>query len=190
MGTSDAARGRRTAFGGTAVGLAAIASVVVWRSALVHALAGVAVGMTLSIAAARVAAARERALGPRVAIAVASFAGLTLVVLDLGRPEPFFFGIVGALLGARVARDHERRIPGSSEGALLRRALRGILLALPFAIAAIVAATRDTIGESSEGQFYRVLGVILPSSLIAGWFASGSIAPAYALFRSRIRTDP
>lgn len=151
----------------------------------------VPVGMALSLGIMRLLAAPPgRRRVPSAVIVVASLAGLALIILNPGRPEPLVLGAVGALFGARVARDYDRRIPGSSREELLRRALRGVALAFPFAIAALFAGTRSTLGESGEDQFYRMFGIIIPSSLVAGWFASGGMAPGYAWLRSRFAATP
>ena len=92
---------------------------------------------------------------------------------------------VYAALAARTLRSLRRIEPDATESALRRRAVRGLALALPFAIAALIAAFRDTAGESAESGFYRIFFVIVPCSLIAGWFASGAIAPGIAWLRTR-----
>lgn len=120
------------------------------------------------------------------AIAIAGVGALVFLVLRRVSPEfVAALGVVGTALVVRIARDFERRVPGASASALARRAMRELLLALPFAGAALLASLRDTIGESAEDGFYRIFALIVPCSLIAGWFVSGAIAPGYAWLRSR-----
>lgn len=156
-----------------------------------YVLAPVAAGVTLSIAVARLSAATPGGRrGPSLAIAI-SLVGLTLVLsarvggISVVIPIPLVMSVVGGVLGARIARDHQRLVPGASRGELARRALRGLLLALPFAIVAVAVGTRDTTGESSEEMFYRVIFIVPICGLLAGWFASGAVAPGYAWLRSR-----
>ena len=117
---------------------------------------------------------------------VVGLGALVLLAMRGVRPELIAaMGLVYAALAARTMRSLRRIEPDATESALRRRAVRGLALALPFAIAALIAAFRDTAGESAESGFYRIFFVIVPCSLIAGWFASGAIAPGIAWLRTR-----
>lgn len=121
---------------------------------------------------------------------VVGLGALVLLAMRGVRPELIAaMGLVCAALAARTMRNLRRIEPDATEDALRRRAVRGLVLALPFAIAALIAALRDTAGESAESGFYRIFFVIVPCSLIAGWFASGAIAPAVAWLRTRRSRD-
>ena len=122
--------------------------------------------------------------------AVAIVVGLAVLVL-LGmrgvRPELLVgIGIIGIGLGARIARDHRRLTPDANATLLGRRALRGLLLALPFLIVTVVTARGDAGAGTAEDAFTRI-AVIVPCSLLAAWFVSGAIAPGAAWLRSRRR---
>ena len=105
------------------------------------------------------------------------------------RPELLVgIGIIGIGLGARIARDHRRLTPDANATLLGRRALRGLLLALPFLIVTVVTARGDAGAGTAEDAFTRI-AVIVPCSLLAAWFVSGAIAPGSAWLRTRRSRD-